>query len=274
MTKGIRLDELLVARGLFPTRAKAKAAVMAGLIYVDGRRVDKAGALCRPDAQIEVRGPVNPYVSRGGLKLQHALDVFGVPVEGRTCIDVGASTGGFTDCLLQRGAAKVYAVDVGYGQLHWKLRQDPRVVAVERTNFRYIQPGDLPAVDLVVVDVSFISLLKMLPAVRCTLRPEGDVVALIKPQFEAGREAVGKGSGVVRDARIHRQVIETVLGEAARDGWIAMGLTYSPILGPKGNIEFFVWWRQDPQSAPGRVDAAAVAGVVEEAHRLLLASSR
>jgi len=270
VTKGVRIDELLVERGLFPTRAKAKAAVLAGVVYVDGRRVEKAGTACRADAVIEVRGPLNPYVSRGGLKLQHALDVFGIPVAGRTCIDVGASTGGFTDCLLQRGAARVHAVDVGYGQLDWKLRQDPRVVVVERTNFRYIRPGDLPLVDLIVIDVSFISLLKMLPAARITLSQGGDVVALIKPQFEAGRQAVARGGGVVRDPRIHREVIETLLGEAAQDGWAAVELTYSPILGPKGNIEFFVWWKR--AGAFSNVDAAKVASVVEEAHRVVVAS--
>jgi hemolysin TlyA family protein len=268
--KGVRLDALLVERGLFPTRAKAKAAIMAGVVYVDGQRAGKAGSAVSPDAQLEVRGPANPYVSRGGLKLEHALDRFGVLVAGRTCIDVGASTGGFTDCLLQRGAARVYAVDVGYGQLDWKLRQDPRVVVVERTNFRHVQPGDLPRADLIVIDVSFISLIKILPAAQGTLKDDGDVVALIKPQFEAGRRAVGKG-GVVRDAGVHREVIQNLLAGAGALGWRPIALTYSPVLGPKGNIEFFVWWKRNPQGeTTSSVDAETVSQVVAQAHEALL----
>jgi len=268
--KGVRLDVLLVERGLFPTRAKAKAAIMAGVVYVDGQRADKAGGAVSPDVQVEVRGPANPYVSRGGLKLEHALDRFGIPVSGRTCIDVDAPTGGFTDCLLQRGAAKVYAVDVGYGQLDWKLRQDPRVVVVERTNFRYVQPGELPRADLIVIDVSFISLMKILPAAQGTLKDDGDVVALIKPQFEAGRKAVGKG-GVVRDAGVHREVIHHLLTGAGALGWRAVALTYSPVLGPKGNIEFFVWWKRSPQGeTTSSVDAETVSQVVAQAHETLL----
>lgn len=271
MSKEVRLDALLVERGLFETRAKAKAAIEAGVVYVDGVRVDKAGRSVRPDAGIEVRGPANPYVSRGGLKLQHALDVFGLDVTGRLCIDVGASTGGFTDCLLQRGARQVYAVDVGYGQLDWKLRQDPRVVVVERTNFRHVKPGDFPLADLIVADVSFISLLKVLPAAKGSLKPEGDVVALIKPQFEAGREAVSRGSGVVRDAKVHREVLVRLLSDACRDGWEPVELTYSPILGPKGNIEFFVWWKpQAGATTPAPLEEARIERVVDEAHQKLV----
>lgn len=265
------MDALLVERGLFPTRAKAKAAIMAGTVYVDGMRAEKAGTSVSVEAEVEVRGPVNPYVSRGGLKLEGALDRFGVPVMGRTCIDVGASTGGFTDCLLKRGADKVYAVDVGYGQLDWKLRQDPRVVVVERTNFRNVQPGDFPRVDLIVIDVSFISLIKVLPAAKLTLKDDGDVVALIKPQFEAGRRAVGKGGGVIRDASVHREVISGVLAAAGVSGWTPVALTHSPILGPKGNIEFFVWWKLNFRDASDRsVDAGTVAQVVAQAHEALL----
>lgn len=266
------MDALLVERGLFETRAKAKAAIEAGVVYVDGVRVDKAGRTCRPDAAIEVRGPANPFVSRGGLKLQHALDRFGLDVTGLLCIDVGASTGGFTDCLLQRGARQVYAVDVGYGQLDWKLRQDPRVVVVERTNFRHVKPGELPVADLIVADVSFISLLLILPAAKGTLKSDGDVVALIKPQFEAGREAVSKGGGVVRDPEIHREVLARLLQAAANDGWAPVALTYSPILGPKGNIEFFVWWKRDEGTggSTSPVDEARIDRVVQEAHQVLL----
>lgn len=263
------MDELLVARGYFATRAEALAAVMAGWVFVDGQRVDKPGTACKLEAPIEVRRPEQPYVSRGGLKLAHALDVFALDVTGKACIDVGASTGGFTDCLLQRGAARVHAVDVGYGQLDWRLRQDPRVVVVDRTNFRHIQPGELPVADLIVIDVSFISLLKVLPAARLTLSEAGDVVALIKPQFEADRQTAARGGGVVRDARIHRRIIETLLDEAAREGWTAMGLTHSPIPGSKGNIEFFVRWKREVAGEPCRVDAARVEAVVREAHRLL-----
>lgn len=264
----MRLDALLVQRGLFETRAKAKAAIEAGIVYVDGARVDKAGTAFRPDVEIEVRGPANPFVSRGGLKLQHALDTFGLDVTGLRCIDVGASTGGFTDCLLQRGAGQVYAVDVGYGQLDWKLRQDPRVVVVERTNFRHVKPGDLPVVDLIVADVSFISLLKLLPAAKSTLKPDGDMVALIKPQFEAGRQAVGKGGGVVRDPKVHREVLARLLAAAWDDGWASVALTFSPILGPKGNIEFFVWWkpREAVSETYGPMDESRIDQVVREAH--------
>lgn len=243
MSKGqIRLDRLLVEQGHYPTRSKARGAIMAGLVYVDGRRVDKAGAPCSPQAVIEIRGPSNPFVSRGGLKLDWALDQFKLDVRGKTCVDVGASTGGFTDCLLQRGARRVFAVDVGYGQLDWKLRQDSRVVVMERTNFRHVQAGDLPEMDMAVMDVSFISLQKILPAVGRVLRPHGDVVALVKPQFEAGREAVGKG-GVVRDADTHFRVLKTLIAFGQNEGWQVLGLTHSPVRGAEGNIEFFLWWR-------------------------------
>ena len=208
---------LFVERGLFQTRAKAKAAIMAGWSMSTGQRADKAGSGVSPRCPDGSAWAGQPFVSRGGLKLQHALDRFGVPVAGRRCIDVGASTGGFTDCLLQRGAAKVYAVDVGYGQLDWKLRQDPRVVVVERTNFRHVQPGDLPVVDLIVIDVSFISLLKMLPAGQGTLKDDGDIVALIKPQFEAGRKRWERRRRGPR-SRVHREVITRLLAAAQDAG--------------------------------------------------------
>lgn len=246
-----RLDKLLVDRGLVETRAKAQAYIMAGEVSVDGRRVDKAGMAVPRDARIELTAQL-PYVSRGGYKLAGALDQFGVPVLGRICADVGACTGGFTDVLLQRGAARVYAIDVGQGQLDWKLRQDARVVTMERVNARYLESLDEP-VDLAVIDVSFISLRLILPAVEKWLGAgddaDGDVVALIKPQFEAGPDAVGKG-GIVRDPAVHRAVLEDLLGWAATAGWRVAGLTRSSIQGADGNVEFLVWWQRGDSSAP------------------------
>lgn len=237
--KRVRLDALLVELGHFPTRAKAQAAIMAGAVRVNGDPARKAGLLVPPGARIEV-AEAPRYVSRGGLKLEHALRTFGVRVEGRTCLDVGASTGGFTDCLLQMGAARVYAIDVGYGQLDWKLRSDPRVVVVERTNFRFAQPDDFPPAQLIAVDVSFISLAKILPAARHFLDDGGDLIALVKPQFEAGPESVGKG-GVVRDPRVHRRVLSVLVEAAWEGGWDSLAVTPSPIRGAEGNIEFLLW---------------------------------
>ena len=232
-----RLDVLLVERGLAETREKAQALIIAGEVTVGGRLVDKPGTAVPEESTITV-GRGLPYVSRGGLKLEHALTAFGLSVAGMRAVDVGASTGGFTDCLLQRGAARVYAVDVGYGQLDWRLRNDPRVVISERTNVRYLT--SLPeTVDLATVDVSFISLTLVLPAVVRLLSPEGLVVALVKPQFEAGRQQVGKG-GVVLDPEIHKQVLRRLMEWAQREGWVARGLTPSPVLGPAGNREFFL----------------------------------
>lgn len=237
-----RLDLLLVERGLFSSRARAQAAVMAGQVYVDGRRADKAGAAVAVDARVEVRGDPLPYASRGGLKLAHALDVFRVTVNGRIAVDVGASTGGFTDVLLERGARRVYAVDVGYGQLAWRLRSDPRVVVMDRTNARHLTPDLFPqAPDLAVVDVSFISVGKILPALGTVLIPPGDVVTLIKPQFEAGPERVGKG-GIVRDPQVHVEVMVRLAREAAHQGFRVRAMTYSPVRGGSGNLEFFQWW--------------------------------
>lgn len=234
-----RLDVLLVERGFFDSRAKAQAIIMAGDVYVDGQKSDKAGASIDREATIEVRGSVCPYVSRGGLKLEKALRDFHVDPTGYVCTDSGASTGGFTDCLLQQGAKKVFAIDVGYGQLAWKIRNDPRVVTMERTNIRYITPEDLgEPVDLSVVDVSFISLRLVLPAIKNLLRAEsGQVLCLIKPQFEAGKEKVGK-KGVVRDPVVHEEVLAAFVELAKELQFTIRNLTFSPVKGPEGNIEF------------------------------------
>ncbi len=235
-----RLDKLLVARGLAESREQAQRLIMAGLVLVSDRPATKPGHKIPTDAAIRVKERP-PYVSRGGHKLAAALEAFGIDPEGLVCADLGASTGGFTDVLLQRGAARVYAVDVGYGQLHWRLRNDPRVVVMERTNARYLKSLPEP-VQLVVIDASFISLRLILPAARRILAPDGQIIALIKPQFEAGRERVGKG-GVVRDERVHRQVLSDIIEWAVEQGFGPQGLVPSPILGPKGNREFLLWLR-------------------------------
>jgi 23S rRNA (cytidine1920-2'-O)/16S rRNA (cytidine1409-2'-O)-methyltransferase len=239
MASRVRLDRLLADKGLVESREKATRLILAGDVIVDGQRVDKAGALVATDAEIEVRGR-SPYVSRGGEKLVHALDHFGLAVKGRVCIDVGASTGGFTDCLLQRGASRVYAVDVGTGQLDVKLRKDPRVVVMEQTNARALDPRvfDEPP-SLAVIDVAFISLEKVLPAVFGVLAPRSEIAALVKPQFEVGREHVGKG-GVVRDPAQHRLAVQRLARYAVLRGWHVLGVTASPLRGPKGNREFFL----------------------------------
>ena len=235
-----RLDVLLVKRGLAPSREKARAVIMSGIVYVDGQKEDKAGSAFAESALIEVRGSVLRYVSRGGLKLEKAMTHFGVQPEGKVCMDVGASTGGFTDCMLQNGAVKVYSVDVGRGQLAWKLRSDPRVVCMEKTNIRYVTPGDIgEAVDLASIDVSFISLTKVLGPVKEILKAGGFVVALIKPQFEAGREKVGK-KGVVREKSTHLEVIRKVIAYAQEIGFLIRNLEFSPIKGPEGNIEYLL----------------------------------
>ena len=238
MSNKTRLDVLLVERGLEQTRQRAQAMIMSGLVFVDGQRVDKAGTAVPNDAQIEVRGNTLRYVSRGGLKLEKAMTTFGLKLDGCICADIGASTGGFTDVLLQHGAAKVYAVDVGYGQLAWKLRNDERVVNLERTNLRYVTSEQIPELmDLAVMDVSFISIKLVLPAVKALLKPDADLICLIKPQFEAGREEVGK-KGVVRDRAVHEHVIHSILDFAPEIGLTVMGLDFSPIKGPEGNIEY------------------------------------
>ena len=237
----VRLDVALTTQGLAASRQKAQAVIMSGLVFVDGKRVDKCGAQVAENAVIEVRGKTLPYVSRGGLKLEKAMQCFPLNLKGVTAMDCGASTGGFTDCMLQNGAVKVYAVDVGYGQLDWKLRQDPRVVCMERTNARYLTAEQIPeARDFVSVDVSFISLGLILPALRPLLAERADLVCLIKPQFEAGKGKVGK-KGVVRDPKVHLEVLEQFLRHAAESALTVKGITYSPIKGPEGNIEYLGW---------------------------------
>ena len=234
-----RLDVLLVERGFADTRTKAQAIIMSGLVYVSGQKADKPGTSFEESVEIEVRSGGCPYVSRGGLKLEKALRDFGVDPTGYVCSDSGASTGGFTDCLLQQGAKKVFAIDVGYGQLDWKVRSDPRVVVMERTNVRYVTPEQLgEPLDLSVVDVSFISLRIVLPVIKTFLKENvGQVLCLIKPQFEAGKEKVGK-KGVVRDPAVHKEVLDDFVALTQRIGFIIQGLTFSPVKGPEGNIEF------------------------------------
>ena len=245
-----RLDVLLVKRNLAESREKAKAIIMAGSVFVDGEREDKAGSSFPADVRIEVKGHALPYVSRGGLKLEKALANFDVTVEGKVCTDVGSSTGGFTDCMLQSGAVKVFAIDVGRGQLDWKLRQDERVVCMEKTNIRYVTPEDIgEPVDFSSIDVSFISLTKVLGPIRGYLRSEGEIVALIKPQFEAGREKVGK-KGVVREKSTHHEVIEKVAQYANTIGFEVLNIDFSPIKGPEGNIEYLIHLRKCEGGAP------------------------
>ncbi|MBQ3276708.1 MAG: TlyA family RNA methyltransferase [Oscillospiraceae bacterium] len=243
-----RLDQLVFDRGLAESRERAKTSVMAGLVYVNGQKETKPGTPVAEDARIEVRGEVIPYVSRGGLKLEKALKVFSLPVEGAVCVDCGASTGGFTDVLLKNGAARVYAVDVGYGQLAWSLRQDPRVVCLERTNIRYVDHQTIPEeMDLAVADLSFISLRLVLGAIHGLLKDRGQAVCLVKPQFEAGKEKVGK-KGVVRDPAVHREVLEDFLRDCAQAGFGLRGLDFSPIRGPEGNIEYLAWLEKNGES--------------------------
>ena len=238
MATKTRLDVLLVERGFVESRQKAQAVIMAGSVFVAGQRVDKPGTSVANEAEIEVRGHVLRYVSRGGLKLEKAMKSFPLTLEGKICADIGASTGGFTDCMLQNGASKVYSVDVGYGQLAWKLREDPRVVCMERTNARYLTHEQVPdELDFASVDVSFISLKLILPALCGLLKEGGHVACLVKPQFEAGKEKVGK-KGVVRDPAVHLEVLENFLIHAKESGFTVLGLTYSPIRGPEGNIEY------------------------------------
>lgn len=241
-----RLDILLVKQGLAESREKAKAVIMAGDVFVQGQREDKAGAMFDASkVQITIKGSSLKYVSRGGLKLEKAMDCFPISLEGKVCMDIGASTGGFTDCMLQNGAVKVYSVDVGHGQLAWKLRNDERVVCMEKTNFRYMTRPDIADdLDFASVDVSFISLTKILVPARKLLKPGGQMVCLIKPQFEAGREKVGK-KGVVREPSVHREVIEKVMDFAELVGFEILGLTFSPIKGPEGNIEYLIYLKKD-----------------------------
>ena len=262
-----RLDLLLVAQGLAPSRERAKRLIMAGQVLVDERRVDKAGTTVDAGARLRVTGEDLPYVSRGGIKLAKGMKTFGILLTGKTAADIGASTGGFTDCMLQNGAARVFAIDVGYGQLDWKLRTDARVVNMERTNIRNATPEMLGVpLDFASIDVAFISLDKVLPVVRTLLSESGEVVALIKPQFEAGKERVGK-NGVVRDPLVHEDVIRSVVGVAEQIGFIQMGLTYSPVKGPKGNIEYLLYLSL--KGAGSAMDAAFVHDIVTRAHAAL-----
>lgn len=263
-----RLDVLVTERGLAESREKAKALIMSGLVYADNQKADKPGDTFPEDIPLEVRGKGLPYVSRGGLKLEKAVKEFSLTLSGLTCMDIGAPTGGFTDCMLQNGAEKVYSVDVGYGQLDWGLRNDPRVVNLERTNARYLTREQVPEeIGFFSVDVSFISLALILPALRPLLSENGRAVCLIKPQFEAGKEKVGK-KGVVRDRAVHREVIEKISAFALQNGFSILGLTYSPVKGPEGNIEYLIYLRRSdaPETAPGVPSAGEV---VEASHSAL-----
>jgi len=262
-----RLDRLMVARGLAESREQAQRLIMAGEVEVDGERQDKPGRMVLLDAEITVRRPL-PYVSRGGFKLAAALDTFAVPVAGCIAIDVGASTGGFTDCLLQHGAARVYAIDVGYGQLAWKLQTDSRVVVMDRTNVRHLDAlPDGTLADLAVIDVSFISLALVLPAVLRLLKPNAQIIALVKPQFEAGVDDVGKG-GVVRNTDVHRRVLREICAAAQNLGLHPAGLIASPVLGPAGNVEFLLWLKREPPAPDPFMPEQAIAAALEEAKRL------
>ena len=263
-----RIDVLLVEQGFCETREKAKRVIMAGLVFVDGQRCDKAGTAVAEDAAIEVRGDDCPYVSRGGLKLARALERFELDMTGRICIDIGSSTGGFTDCMLQKGAVKVYAVDSGTNQLVWKLRSDERVVCMEQYNFRYAKPEDFAdRMDFACTDVSFISLKHILGPAAALLKDSAHMVCLIKPQFEAGREQVGK-NGIVRDPAVHRQVIANVLGYAAESGFSALDLDHSPVKGTKGNIEYLVLLRKETEPHCG-VSGDRISDIVDQAHKEL-----
>ena len=262
-----RLDLLMVERALAPSREKAKAYIMSGDVYVDGQKEDKAGTMFKETVKIEVRGNTLPYVSRGGLKLEKAMNNFGVSLDGKVCMDVGASTGGFTDCMLQNGAVKVYSIDVGYGQLDWKLRNDPRVVCMEKTNIRYVLPEDLqePA-QFSSIDVSFISLTKVLLPVRNLLTDDGEIVCLIKPQFEAGREKVGK-KGVVRDSAVHKEVIEKIHNFVLEQGFSVIDITFSPVKGPEGNIEYLIYIRKSEH--PEDMSHTDISSLVAQSHQQL-----
>ncbi|MCH5353566.1 MAG: TlyA family RNA methyltransferase [Acutalibacter sp.] len=263
-----RLDILAVEQGLAESREKAKAVIMAGLVYADNQKADKPGDLFPEDVHLELRGKGLKYVSRGGLKLEKAMEEFGLTLEGLTCMDIGASTGGFTDCMLQNGAVKIYAVDVGYGQLAWKLRTEEHVVNLERTNARYLTREQIPEpIDFCSVDVSFISLTLILPALKNLLSADGRAVCLIKPQFEAGREKVGK-KGVVRDKAVHREVIEKIQDFALQSGFSVLGLTFSPVKGPEGNIEYLIYL-QRADEAFREQNIPCAEEVVEASHREL-----
>lgn len=264
-----RLDVLVVSRGLAPSREKAKAIIMAGSVLVDGQREDKAGSMFPDTVEITVKGHTLPYVSRGGLKLEKAMTHFDVTLKDKVCMDVGASTGGFTDCMLQNGAVKVYSIDVGHGQLDWKLRNDERVVCMERTNIRYVVSEDIQELpQFTSIDVSFISLTKVLLPVRNLLADDGEIVCLIKPQFEAGREKVGK-KGVVRDPAVHKEVIEKVIAYAVSISFQVLHLEFSPIKGPEGNIEYLLHIKKLPEGKYDNQVSVDVDQVVASAHKEL-----
>lgn len=264
-----RLDVLLVQQGLANSRELAKAYIMAGNVYVDGQKEDKAGTKVAVTAKLEVKGNQMKYVSRGGYKLEKAMDVFGIRLNGKICLDIGASTGGFTDCMLQNGASKVYALDVGYGQFAWKLRNDERVVCLEKTNVRYVTHEQVPDEgDFASIDVSFISLTKVLPAVLGVLGEKGQLVCLIKPQFEAGREKVGK-KGVVRDSSVHREVIEMIVEYVRTQSLGILGLDFSPIKGPEGNIEYLIYLDKSRSGMHEDEVQARVDTVVAQSHKIL-----
>ncbi len=263
-----RLDILLVEKGIFTSRERAKTSIMAGKIFVDGQRIDKAGEKVNVDAEIIFKGQEIPYVSRGGLKLEKAMKEFGISLNEKTCMDIGASTGGFTDCMLQNGAKKVFSVDVGYGQFAWKLRTDPRVVCMERTNIRYVTPEDIgEPIDFASIDVSFISLKKIMPATKNLLSDKGEVVALIKPQFEAGKEKVGK-KGVVRDINVHKEVVQSIVDYLYSEDLNILALSYSPIKGPEGNIEYLVYFTKD-KNIDSKFSMEDIENVVNDSHNLL-----
>ena len=264
-----RLDVLLVQKGLAPSREKAKTMIMEGNVFVDNQREDKAGTFFDPSVNIEIHGNTLRYVSRGGLKLEKAMAQFGITLDDKVCMDIGASTGGFTDCMLQNGAKKVYAVDVGYGQFAWKLRQDPRVVCMEKTNIRYVTPEEIPdKIQFVSIDVSFISLTKVLGPVKALMEPDGQVVCLIKPQFEVGREKVGK-KGVVRERSVHLEVIRMVAAFAGSIGFEALHLEFSPIKGPEGNIEYLLHLRNDAGGNVYENSSIDAEEIVNQAHETL-----
>lgn len=265
MSNKTRLDVLLTQQGMAESRQKAQAIIMSGVVFVNGQRADKPGMAIANDASIEVRGHVMPYVSRGGWKLEKAMKTFPITLEGKVCADIGASTGGFTDCMLQNGAKKVYAVDVGYGQLDWRLRNDPRVVCMERTNARYLTREQIPdELEFASIDVSFISLSLIFPALYQLLSKHGEIACLIKPQFEAGREKVGK-KGVVRDKAVHQEVLEHFLEHARVNNFTVLGITYSPIRGPEGNIEYLGYLKKDA----GEDAEVNLADIVEQSHSVL-----
>lgn len=264
-----RLDILLLNRNLAPSREKAKAIIMSGIVYVDGQKEDKAGSMFAEKVQIEVRGNTLKYVSRGGLKLEKAMSHFGVELAGKVCMDVGSSTGGFTDCMLQNGSVKVYAVDVGHGQLDWKLRNDERVVCMEKTNIRYVTKEHIQElVEFSSIDVSFISLTKVLVPVKNLLTEDGQIVCLIKPQFEAGREKVGK-KGVVREKSTHIEVIEKVIHFSLEQGFEVLNLEFSPIKGPEGNIEYLLYLQNHVDVVEQYQSTMDVDAIVEMAHQQL-----